>query len=36
MDSQEDLAAKVIETISNWFEQYDWDEEFEKMLRKYE
>ncbi len=33
---EDNLAEQVMELIDNWFEQYDWDEEFEKLLRKYE
>jgi len=36
MDKEDNLAEQVIESINNWFEQYDWDEAFEKLLRKYE
>ena len=30
------LGTEIVEAIDNWFEQYDWDGEFEKLLRKYE
>jgi hypothetical protein len=30
------LAQQASDAIDNWFEQYDWDEAFELMLRKYE
>lgn len=33
---EDNLAEQVMELIDNWFEQYDWDEAFEKLLRKYE
>jgi hypothetical protein len=32
----EKLGQEVSDSINNWFENYDWDEAFEKMLRKYE
>lgn len=35
-DENERLAQEVTDSINNWFENYDWDDAFEKMLRKYE
>ena len=32
----EKLAQEVNDNVNSWFENYDWDEAFEKMLRKYE
>lgn len=36
MEEEEDLGQRVMDSINNWFETYDWDEAFERMLRKYE
>lgn len=33
---EEDLAQQATDSINSWFESYDWDEAFERMLRKYE
>lgn len=39
MASEEELqklGIEIVEAIENWFKHYDWDEAFERMLRKYE
>ena len=36
MDKEEEAREKAMDTIKDWFETYDWDEAFERMLRKYE
>lgn len=36
MDKEEEAREKAMNTINDWFETYDWDEAFERMLRKYE
>jgi hypothetical protein len=36
MDKEDELKETAMDSINNWFETYDWDEAFERMLRKYE
>lgn len=33
---EEEAREKAIDSINSWFDAYDWDEAFERMLRKYE
>lgn len=34
-EEEEDLGRKVLDSIDSWYESYDWDEAYKRMIGKY-
>lgn len=34
-EEEEDLGRKVLDSIDAWYESYDWDSAYKRMIEKY-